>query len=130
MARTRSARTRAIAPPGLRAAGVDDAATRVPALEAEAVVELDAEVDEIGDPGRRLVRETRDCARPAEPAARCERVLSVQGRVVVLAQRGSDAALREIAGRRAQRPLREQEDVCLARRRTAPRTDRRRLRRR
>ena len=83
-------------------------------LEAELDVELDAQVDEIGDPGRRLGRESGDGARPTEAPPRFERVGSVLGRIVVLAQRGSDAALRQITGRRAQRPFRDQRHLCLA----------------
>ncbi len=53
---------------------------------------------------------------PTEPAARAERVLRVQRRIVVLPDRGRDAALGEQARRREQRALREDEDVALGRR--------------
>ncbi len=99
--------------PGRRAARVDDAPAAVAALEAEAVVELDAELDEVADPRRRLLGQHRDGARAAEPAACSQRVLRVQRRVVVLPDGGRDAALREQARRREQRPLREHEDVAL-----------------
>ncbi len=84
------------------------------ALEAELAIELDAQVDEIGDPRRRLRRESGDSARPTEAPPRFERVGSVLGRIVVLAQRSCDTALRQITGRRAQRPLRDQRHLCLA----------------
>ena len=43
--------------PGRGAAGMDDAAPAVAALEPEAVVELDSELDEIADPCGRLLGE-------------------------------------------------------------------------
>ena len=42
------------------------------------VVEVDAEVDEVDDPRRRLLGQGADGARAAEAAARAERVLGVQ----------------------------------------------------
>ena len=90
---------------GRGAARVHDAAAAVAALEAEAVVELDTELDEIADPRGRLVGQHGDGARPAEPAAGAQRVLRMERRVVVLPDRGRDAALGEQArGRRAAAP--------------------------
>ena len=95
---------------------VDDAAAAVTALEAEAFVELDTELHEVADPCGCLVGQHGDGARPAEPAARSQRVLGMERRVVVLPHRGCDAALGEEARGREQRPLREDEDVALGRR--------------
>ena len=95
------------------AARMHDAPAAVAALEPEAVVELDAELDEVADARGRLVGQHRDGARPAEAAARAERVLGVQRRSVVLPDRRRDPALREEARRREQRPLREHEHVAL-----------------
>src|SRR5580765_7824577 len=92
----------------LRAAGVHDAAPGVAALLPEVVVELDAELDEIGDPRRRLVAERPYRALPAEAAPGSQRVLGVQLRVVSVADRGGDPALREVAVRGEHRPAREQ----------------------
>ncbi len=98
------------------AAGVDDAAPAVAALEPEPLVEVDAELDEVADARRRLVRQHLDGTRPTQPAARAQRVLGVQRRCVVLPHRGGDTALREEARGRQQRALREDEDVALGRR--------------
>ena len=95
--------------------GVHDAPAAVAALEAEAFVELDPELHEIADPRSRLVGQHRDGARTAEPAARSQRVLRMERRVVVLAHCGRDATLGEQARGREQRPLREHEDVALGR---------------
>ena len=102
------------APAGLGAAGVDDPRTRMASLEAELAIELDAQVDEIGNPRRRLGRESGDSARAAEAPPCFERVGSVVRRIVAFAQRSCDTALRQITRRRAQRPLRDQRHVCLA----------------
>ncbi len=45
------------------ASGVYDPPLRVASLEAESLVELDAEVDEIADPGRRLLGQHGDGTR-------------------------------------------------------------------
>jgi len=79
---------------------VNDATPTVAALEAEAFVELDAELDEVADARRSLVRQNLDCARAAEAPARTERVLGVERRIVVLPDSGGDAALSEEARRR------------------------------
>ena len=79
-ASTRSARTRATRSPGRRSSGMNDAAARVRALEAEALVELDAEIHEVADPRGCLVGENRDRRSPGEPASGGERVGRVQGR--------------------------------------------------
>ena len=96
-----------------RAARVNDASAAVTALEPEALVELDAELDEIADPCRGLLREHRDGARPAQAAARAQRVLGVQRRVVVLPHGCRDSALGEEARRGEERPLGEDENVAL-----------------
>ncbi len=94
---------------------MDDSAAAVPAFEAEILVELDPELHEIADPRRRLVREHGHGARAAEATTRAQRVLGVQGWVVVLPDRGGDAALGEQARRGEERSLREDEDVALGR---------------
>ena len=98
---------------GRRAARVHDAAPAVAALEPEAVVELDSELDEVADARGRLVGQDRDGARATDAAARAKRVLGVQRRIVVLAHGGRDPALREQARRREQRPLGQHEHVAL-----------------
>ena len=98
-----------------RAARVHDAASAVAAFETEAVVELDAELDEVADTSRSLGREDLDRARAAEATAGAKRVLGMQRRVVVLPDRGGDASLREEARGREQRPLRQDEHVALGR---------------
>jgi hypothetical protein len=97
------------------APGMDDSAAAVPAFETEAVIELHAELHEIADPCGRLVREHGHGARATEPATRAQRVLGVQRRIVVLSDRGCDAALGKEARRREERSLREDEDVALGR---------------
>ena len=98
---------------GLGAVRVDDPATRVAALAAEAVVELDAELDELLDARGRLVDEHRDGALAAEPAAGIERVFGVKCRRVPLPDRSRHAALRVPAVRRVDGGLREQQHVGL-----------------
>jgi len=68
----------------------------VAAFEPELVVELDAELEKVGDPCRGLLRENRGCARPREPAAGPQRVLGVQVRAVAEPRGGGDSALREV----------------------------------
>ena len=126
--RTRSERTFAMrrpvsAPPAWTTRGRE-----WPPSRPSSMIELDAQVDEIGDPGRRLGGESGDSAWPTEAPPRFERVGSVLGRIVVLAQRGCDAALRQITGRRAQRPFRDQASPLPRGRHTGPRTALRRLR--
>ena len=48
------------------------------AFEAKAVVELDAELDEVADASRRLLGENGHGARAAEAPARSERVLRMK----------------------------------------------------
>ena len=91
--------------PGLGAARVDDAPVRVAALAAEVVVELDAELDEVGDPRGRLLGQRANGALAAEAAAGAQRVLGVQARRVALAERRRDAALRVVAVRREDGPF-------------------------
>jgi hypothetical protein len=85
----------------------------VPSFQPQPFVELDAELDEVADAGRRLVGQNRDRTGSADAATGSERVLGVEGRIVVLADGGGDPALGEQAGRRQQRPLRENQDVTL-----------------
>ena len=77
------------------ASRMDDAAAGVSPLEAEVVVELDAELDEVADPGGRLSGQGRHRARAGEATSRAQGVLRMQGGCVVRADRGGDAALRE-----------------------------------
>ena len=91
--------------------GVQDAAPRVAAFQAEPLVELDAEREQVGDAGGRLGDQCLDGAGPAEAATGAVGVLGVQGRRVVRADGGGDAALRPGAGGVEQRPLGDQHDV-------------------
>ena len=98
---------------GGSAAGVHDPSPAVPTLQAEPLVELDAELDEIADPRGSLLRQGGNRARPAQPATGPERVFGVQcGRVVVRHGR-RDPALGELAVRGQKRPLRENEHLAL-----------------
>ena len=101
---------------GLGAAGVHDAAHRVAALAAEPLVELDAELDQVGDARRRLLGEHLDGARTADAAPGAERVGGVQLGRVALPHRRGDAALRVPAVRGVDGRLREQQHVGLGRR--------------
>ena len=92
---------------GLGASRMHDAAARVPALAGETLVELDPELDELGDPRRRLSGQELDRARAAEAAAGGERVVGVEPRVVVRADGGGDAALGRPAVRGVDRALRD-----------------------
>ncbi len=83
------------------AVAVEDARSRVAALEAEVVVELDAQAAQVVGAGGRLLGQDAHRARPAEPAARAQRVLGVIARIVVRPDRGRDAALGEEARRSA-----------------------------
>src|SRR5205807_2404945 len=95
----------------LCAARVDDAATRVPSLLPEVAVELDAELDQVGDPRRRLLGQHADGTLAADAAPRSMGVLRVQRRLVVLTDRGGDTALGVVAVRREERPAREEQYV-------------------
>ena len=111
-ARTRSARTRAISFPVAAPPEWKTRATRMAALPAGLVLEVDAQVDQVDDPRRRFLGQDAHGARPAEAAAGAQRVLRVQRRRVAGTRRGGDAALGEIARRREQRAFRDQLDVC------------------
>ncbi len=78
---------------GLRSSGMHDAAARVAAFAAEAVVERDPELDEVRDPRRGVAGQLADRALTADPATRAEGVGGVQAGVVVLAERRCDPAL-------------------------------------
>ena len=97
----------------LRAVRVGDAAHGVTALAAEAVVELDAGFEQIGDPRGRLLGQYADRALAAESPAGAKRVLRVQLRAVVVGERRGHAALRVPAVRGRDRRLGEQEHVRL-----------------
>ncbi len=97
---------------GLGAARVHDAAAGMAALAGETLVELHAEVDELGDAFRRVSGEELDRALAAEPAAGGERVSGVQRRVVVGTDRCGHAALRGPAVGGVDRALCEDEDRC------------------
>ena len=93
--------------------GMDDAPAPVAAFEPEPVVELDARLDEVADPRGRLAGQRRHGARTRETAPRAQRVLRVQRRRVVVRESRGDPALRERAGRRAERALRQHENLAL-----------------
>ncbi len=99
--------------PGRGASGVDDAPPAVAALEPEAVVEIDPELDEIADARRRLFGEHRDRARATQAAAGPQCVLRVERRGVVLPDGSCDPALREQARRCEQRALGQDEHLAL-----------------
>ena len=69
--------------PVRRAARVHDTGARMSAFEPEAEVELDSQIGEVGDARGASLGEDGDGARAAEPAARRDRVLGVQSRIVV-----------------------------------------------
>ena len=91
------------APPGRAAAGVDDAAVRVAALEAEREVavavgvEAHAEALEVGDDPRRLAAQDGGRARADEAAPGALGVLAVLVGRVVRRERRGDAALGPVA---------------------------------
>jgi hypothetical protein len=94
---------------------VHHATPAVASFETQTVVELHAELDEVADAGRRLLREHGHCARAAEAAPRAERVLRVERRVVVVAHGSGDPSLCQQACRGQERPLREDENITLTR---------------
>ncbi len=102
---------------GLAAAGVDDPARRVAALEAErqppfvVEVEVDAARLQVADRGRRFVDQDLDRGGAAEAAAGGDRVLGVaRGRIARLERRGQPA-LRPEAGALGQRRARDDADA-------------------
>ena len=98
---------------GGSAACVHDSSPTVPAFEAEPFIELDAELDEIANSGRRFLGQHRDRASPAQPATRPQGVFGVEhGRIVVTDSR-RDSTLGEHARGREKRPLRENQNVAL-----------------
>jgi len=97
------------------AACVNHTTPTVAPFETQALVELHAELDEVADASRGLLGENGHRARTAEAAAREERVLRMQCRVVVLAHGRGDPPLCEQARRGQQRTLREDENIALAR---------------
>ena len=101
--RTRSASTAEIAFPVSAPPAWTTRRTRVAALAPEVVVELDAELDEVGDPGGRLFGERSHRALAAEAAPGAERVRGMQRGRVVVGQRCGDAALRVPAVRACDR---------------------------
>ena len=85
----------------------------MPALEARLGIERHAEVAQVGNPRGRLPDERPDGALAAQPPAGAHGVLRVQLGAVVRPRRRGHAALREVAGGRAQRALGEQQHVRL-----------------
>ena len=102
-------------PSGSSPLGMYDPCARMPALQAETGVEVDAELDQVAHARRRLGRHRGDRARPAEPPPGAMRVLGVQLGAVVLAERRRHSTLGEEARRGEQRSLREHDDVRLVR---------------
>ena len=82
-------------------------------LEAQTVVELDTELDEVADARGGFRGEHLHRARAAQTAPGAKGVLRMELRIVVLPDRGRDASLCEQARRREKRPLREDEHVTL-----------------
>ena len=97
------------AAPGRAAAGVDDAARPVAALEAEGEVavavgvEADAERLEVAEPRGRLVGQDLGGGAAHEAAAGRQRVLEMAGRRVVDRERGREASLRPVGRRLGER---------------------------
>ena len=102
---------------GLRSTRMHDATARVAAFTAEAVVERDPELDEVRDPRRRVARQLADGPLTADPATGAQGVVGVQARVVVLAERRRDAALRVEAVGRRELATAQDEHVGVVRRR-------------
>jgi hypothetical protein len=98
---------------GGSAACVHDSSPAVPTFEAEPLVELDAELDEIANSGSRFLGEYRDRAPPAQPATRPNGVFGVERGRIVAADGSRDPALGELTVRREERPLRENQNVAL-----------------
>src|SRR5215831_17776013 len=86
------------------------------ALEPEPVVEVDAELDEVCDPRRRLVRQCAHSAWATEATSRPQGVFRVQPGAVVLADSRCDTPLSQEARGRQQRTLGENQHVRLCRR--------------
>ncbi len=108
---------------GRGAARVHHASAAMSALEAEPVIELDTELDEIANSCRCLFGQCFDGACTAESSACAKRVLGMEHRRVVSADCRSDAALGEQAIRGQEWSLGENEDVTLggrAQRRNEP----------
>ena len=98
---------------GRGAVGVDDPPPAVAALEAEPLVELHSELHEVADSRGSLLGQSADRARTRQVAARAERVLGVERRIVIVADCSCDPALRKRARRGEKRPLGEDEDIAL-----------------
>ncbi len=83
----------------------------MPAFEPRLGIELHAEVAEVGHARGSLPDERPDGALAGQAAPGAHRVLRVQLRAVVGRDRRGHTALREVAGGRAQRALREEQHV-------------------
>jgi hypothetical protein len=103
---------------GRAAAGVDDAAVGVASLEAERELAVGLEVEEdaaraqLANRGGCLGCEDLDSARPAQTAARGERVGGVALRRVAWLERRGEAALGPVAGAERERGARDEADVA------------------
>jgi hypothetical protein len=98
---------------GGSAACVHDSSPTVPAFEAKPFIELDAELDEIANSGRRFLGQHRDRASPAQPATRPQGVFGVKRGRIVVADSRRDSTLGEHARGREKRPLRENQNVAI-----------------
>jgi len=94
---------------GRRAVDAEDARSGVAAFEPRFLVEAHSQRDQVGDPRRRFLGQSLDCASPGQAAAGAQRVLGMEFRTVARSSRGSEAALGEIARRGADRALRDDE---------------------
>ena len=104
----------------LRAADAVHAAPRMAALEPELVVERHAEVGEVDDPRRRLLRQRPHGALAAEAAPGASVSAAWSSGASSGARRRGDAALREPARRRQHRALRDEQDAGLGGRAECP----------
>jgi hypothetical protein len=99
--------------PGRGAAGVHDTRARVPPSRPRPGRTRRRD-RQVGDARGASLGEDGDGARAAEATAGRDRVLGVQSRIVVRADRGGDSTLREVTRGRLDRALREHDDVGLA----------------
>ncbi len=103
---------------GLAAAGVDDAAAGVPALQAQrelavlVEVELDAALAQVADRGRGLVDQCLHRSGSAEAASGVDRVGGVVGRRVAGLERRGEPSLSPEAGALGERLARDQADAA------------------
>jgi hypothetical protein len=88
-------------------AGVEDARDGVATLPPRLFLEVHPELHEVDDARGRLFRQDAHGAPPGQASAGVQRVVRVERRGVAGAGSGGDTALRQIAGRGEQRPLRD-----------------------